>query len=175
LAAFCSCQGGLGARASASGIEVAPLDSRRLVPTVDCGAGGGGEFAGQGEWAPQAERAPLARAGDIVAAAACSCSGEDGLVSDQLTVVAGILGHAASVRETRRRSYLVECSCGYTSSGRRRRVANEAASGAEARRYVTWHLEKAVRDARVAGRIHVTAGGNLAVEDQAGETHLVDV
>jgi hypothetical protein len=94
---------------------------------------------------------------------------------DQLTVVAGLLGHRATVRETRRRSYMVECSCGYTSAGRRRRVADVSASAVEARRYVTWHLEKAVRDARVAGLIQVTAGGNLSVTDSAGETHLIDV
>lgn len=97
--------------------------------------------------------------------------------SDPLVRVAALLGHVARVREARRRTYIVECSCGYTNAGRRRVRASGGPNDvmlAEGQRYVTWHLEKAVRDGRVAGKVRVTAGGNLAVEDAAGEVHLID-
>jgi hypothetical protein len=65
----------------------------------------------------------------------------------QLRIIASSLGHRASVKETRRRNYLVECTCGFR-SGSRFTVTNAA--------------EVAVDHYLMVGRLYLASGYTLA-------------
>ena len=95
-------------------------------------------------------------------------------MENRLERVAAELGHECRVENVGTVTYSVQCTCGYRNAQRRRKRAVASGSAAlafraEAERYVYAHLEQVVRSARVAGRVKVSAGGQLVVRKPAGD------